>query len=86
MKNLQEVLTEIMETGTVDLKNLLEIIETAIIMWIWNQLLSDRPEDEIEKYRRKLPNVRRITGFSKQHIKDVLNRNGIDTSGMTDEE
>ena len=86
MKNLKVILSEISETGTINLKMFLEAIESAIIIWIWNDLLSERPEDEIDRYRRKLPNVRRYTGFSKQHIKDVLNANGIDTSGMSDEE
>lgn len=88
MKRLEEIFQEMMETGEFSLNDFLEATRVLIVMNYWNNVLSLHPEEEIERYRRTLPNLRRMVGKEPtvQTLKNILNRNGIDTSNIKDEE
>ena len=88
VKRLEEIFQELMETGKFSLNDYLEVTRAMIVMNYWNSVLSDHPEEEIERYRRTLPNLRRMVGDEPtvQTLKNTLNRNGIDTSNIKDEE
>ena len=88
MKRLEEIFQELMETGKFSLNDFLEATRVMIVMNYWNDVLSEHPEEEIERYRRTLPNLRRMVGKEPtvQTLKNILNRNGIDTSNIKDEE
>ena len=88
MKTLMQILERVMMGEKLSMNDFLEAMRATIVLDYWNNFLSDRPEDHIEQYRRTLPNLRRLVGKEPtvQTLKNILNRNGIDTSNLKDEE